>query len=207
MLNTRQKVSRNFWYATLSVDKLKDGPKPFRLLGEDVVLFLGEGDAAAALGDRCCHRTAKLSKGWTKDGRIVCGYHGWEYDRAGKLHNIPQFPPGHALPDARAQAFHARERYGYVWVCLGEPLIDIPDLPQERDPAFRRIHQFDELWKCSALRMMENSFDNSHLSFVHKGTFGDIDQPKSEKYELTGMLMRQRLNALPEAHGEREVPR
>ncbi len=52
--------------------------------------------------------------------------------------------------------------------------IDIPDLPQERDPAFRRIHQFDELWKCSALRMMENSFDNSHFSFVHKGTFGDI---------------------------------
>ena len=32
--------------------------------------------------------------------------------------------------------------------------------------------------------MMENSFDNSHFSFVHKGTFGDIDQPKPEKYEL-----------------------
>ena len=92
---------------------------------------------------------------------------------------------GAALPDARAKAFHAKERYGYVWVCLGEPLLDIPDLPQEGDPAFRRIHQFDEGWNCSALRMMENSFDNSHFSFVHKGTFGDFDQPKPEKYELT----------------------
>src|SRR5271165_5267524 len=84
-----------------------------------------------------------------------------------------------------ARAFHAKERYSYVWVCLGEPLHDIPDLRQEGDPAFRRIHQFDELWNCSALRMMENSFDNAHFSFVHKGKFGDIGQRKAEKYELT----------------------
>jgi phenylpropionate dioxygenase-like ring-hydroxylating dioxygenase large terminal subunit len=168
MLNTRQKVLRNFWYAALPVDKLKDGPKPFRLLGHDVLLFIGEGDALAALGGPCCHRTAKLLKGCIKNGHIVCGYYGWEYDSAGKLRNIPQFPSGHPLPDARAKAFRARERYGYVWVCLGEPLSDISDLPQERAPAFRRIHRFDEVWKCSALRMMENSFDNSHFSFVQR---------------------------------------
>jgi phenylpropionate dioxygenase-like ring-hydroxylating dioxygenase large terminal subunit len=31
---------------------------------------------------------------------------------------------------------------------------------------------------------MENSFDNAHFAFVHKGTFGDINQPKPEKYEI-----------------------
>jgi phenylpropionate dioxygenase-like ring-hydroxylating dioxygenase large terminal subunit len=31
---------------------------------------------------------------------------------------------------------------------------------------------------------MENSFDNAHFSFVHKGTFGDMTQPKPEKYEI-----------------------
>ncbi len=184
MLNTRQKVLRNFWYATLPIDALKEGPQPFRLLGEDIVLFLARDGEPAALEDRCRHRTAKLSKGWLTDGRIVCGYHGWEYDRSGRLTRIPQFPPEQAVPEACVQAFHARERYGYVWVCLGEPLIDIPDLPQEGDPTFRRIHQFDERWSCSALRMMENSFDNSHFSFVHKSTFGDIEQPKPERYEL-----------------------
>jgi phenylpropionate dioxygenase-like ring-hydroxylating dioxygenase large terminal subunit len=136
MLNTRQKVLRNFWYATLALDKLKDGPKPFRLLGQDIVLFLAEDGEPAALEDRCCHRTAKLSKGWVKDGHIVCGYHGWEYDRDGKLVNIPQFPFEQAIPNARATVFHAKERYGYVWVCLGEPLLDIPDVPQEGDRPF-----------------------------------------------------------------------
>jgi len=184
MLTTRQKVLRNFWYATLALDKLADGPKPFRLLGEDIVLFLDADGRPAALVDRCCHRTAKLSKGWIKGGNIVCGYHGWEYDRTGKLVNVPQFPFEQPVPVANAKTFHAEARYGYVWVCLGEPLLPIPELPQEHDPAFRRLHQFDDYWRCSALRMMENSFDNAHFAFVHKGTFGDINQPKPERYEV-----------------------
>jgi phenylpropionate dioxygenase-like ring-hydroxylating dioxygenase large terminal subunit len=112
MLATRQKVLRNFWYATLPTDALKEGPKPFRLLDQPVVLFLDEKGEPAALEDRCCHRTAKLSKGWIKDGHIVCGYHGWEYDRTGKLVNIPQFPFEQAVPSARAKSFLAKERYG-----------------------------------------------------------------------------------------------
>jgi phenylpropionate dioxygenase-like ring-hydroxylating dioxygenase large terminal subunit len=184
MLCTKQKVLRRFWYATLPVDKLDDGPKPFTLLGEKIVLFLDGQGNPAALADRCCHRTAKLSKGWSRDGYITCGYHGWTYDRAGKLVRIPQFAPEQPLPDARVKAFHCDTRYGYVWVALEEPLLPIPDLPQDRDPSYRRIHQFDDRWNTAALRMMENSFDNAHFSFVHKSTFGQLSQPKPEKYEL-----------------------
>src|SRR5258708_34097911 len=31
---------------------------------------------------------------------------------------------------------------------------------------------------------MENSFDNAHFAFVHKGTFGQLDQPVPEKYQI-----------------------
>jgi phenylpropionate dioxygenase-like ring-hydroxylating dioxygenase large terminal subunit len=184
MLSTKQKVLRRFWYATVPVEKLREGPQPFTLLGEKIVLFLDAEGKPAALADRCCHRTARLSRGWCKDGHIICGYHGWEYDRTGKLVNVPQFPFEQPLPDARAQAFHSDERYGYVWVALDEPLKPIPDLPEERDPGYRRIHQFDDRWNTAALRMMENSFDNAHFSFVHRGTFGQADQPKPEGYEI-----------------------
>jgi phenylpropionate dioxygenase-like ring-hydroxylating dioxygenase large terminal subunit len=184
MLSTKQKVLRRFWYATMPVEKLRDGPQPFTLLGEKIVLFLDAEGKPAALADRCCHRTARLSKGWCKDGHIICGYHGWEYDRTGKLVNVPQFPFEQPIPEARAQAFHSDERYGYVWVALDDPLKSIPDLPEERDPGYRRIHQFDDRWNTAALRMMENSFDNAHFSFVHRGTFGQADQPKPEGYEI-----------------------
>ena len=184
MLNTQQKVLHKFWYATLPLDDLKDGPKPFKLLGQNIVVFLDEFGKPAALEDRCCHRTAKLSKGWVKEGNIVCPYHGWTYNGAGKLVAIPQFPAEQPLPEGRATAFHAQSRYGYVWVALDEPLSPIPDVPEDTNPGYRRIHQFYDRWNTSSLRLMENSFDNAHFAFVHKGTFGDINQPKPEKYEI-----------------------
>jgi phenylpropionate dioxygenase-like ring-hydroxylating dioxygenase large terminal subunit len=169
----------------MPLEHLKEGPKPFTLLGEPIVLFLDAKGEPAALEDRCCHRTARLSKGWCNNGNIVCGYHGWEYDRDGKLVMVPQFPFEQPIPDAKARCFRAQERYGYVWVALDEPLSDIPDIPEEGAPGYRRIHQFYDRWNTAALRLMENSFDNAHFAFVHKGTFGDINQPKPEKYEIT----------------------
>lgn len=184
MLTTRQPVLRRFWYATEKLDALHDGPKPFTLMGEKLVLFLDAEGEPAALMDRCCHRTAKLSKGWCHEGLITCGYHGWTYDRTGRLVDIPQFSPDQVVPRLGVRAYHCKARYGYAWVCLGEPLGDIPDIPEEADPAYRRIMQFHEDWSTSAIRLMENSFDNAHFAFVHRATFGLADQPVPEKYEL-----------------------
>jgi phenylpropionate dioxygenase-like ring-hydroxylating dioxygenase large terminal subunit len=184
MLTTKQKVLRRFWYAVIPLADLEDGPKPFRLLDEDIVLFLGADGKPAALKDRCCHRTAKLSKGWCKDGQIVCGYHGWTYDHTGKLVHVPQFPVQQEVPNLSTPAYNCVARYGYAWVALDEPLAPIFDVPEDADPAFRCVPQFYEVWNTSALRLMENSFDNAHFAFVHKGTFGQLDQPLPEKYEI-----------------------
>lgn len=185
MLTTKQKTLRKFWYATVLLEDLKSGPKPFRLMGEDIVLFLDAEGQPAALADRCCHRTAKLSKGWCENGNIVCGYHGWTYDRSGQCIKIPQYPDGSAVSGSlKTPSYRCVPRYGYAWVALEEPLVDIFDIPEDSDPDYRRIAQFYEVWNCAPLRMLENSFDNAHFSFVHKATFGQLDQPKPEKYEI-----------------------
>jgi phenylpropionate dioxygenase-like ring-hydroxylating dioxygenase large terminal subunit len=91
MLVTRQKVLRRFWYAIMPMAQLDAGPQPFTLLGEPIVLWKGAGGKPHALRDRCCHRTAKLSKGFVdSDGNIACGYHGWTYDCTGQCVKIPQ---------------------------------------------------------------------------------------------------------------------
>jgi phenylpropionate dioxygenase-like ring-hydroxylating dioxygenase large terminal subunit len=184
MLNTKQRVLRRFWYAVIPLEALASGPKPFRLLGEDIVLFLDGSGKPAALQDRCCHRSAKLSKGWCKDGALVCGYHGWTYDRAGKVVSVPQLPIDQPVTSYATPAYHCEARYGYAWVALDEPITPIFDAEEDKDPTFRRIAQFYEVWKTSSLRLMENSFDNAHFSFVHKGTFGQLDQPMPEKYQI-----------------------
>ena len=184
MLVTRQPVLRRFWYAVMKMSALDNGPKPFTLLGENIVLWKKADGTPAAVRDRCCHRTARLSKGTVQDGNIVCGYHGWTYDGAGTCVRIPQIDTGSIQSGARVPAFHCQQKFGYAWVALDDPLVPILDTPEEGDPAYRRIHQFDETWKTGALRLMENSFDTAHFSFVHKGTFGQGDHPKPEKFAI-----------------------
>ena len=74
MLVTRQPIFRKFWHAVMPLTDLANGPRPFTLLGVEIVLFLDASGQPAALRDRCCHRTAKLSKGWcvVAQGR-ACG--------------------------------------------------------------------------------------------------------------------------------------
>src|SRR5438128_1374984 len=78
----------------------------------------------------------------------------------------------------KLDAYCCVERYGYAWVTLEDPLTDIPEIPEADDPTFRRIPQFYEEWRCAGLRLMENSFDAAHQPFVHRNSFGDINQPQ-----------------------------
>ncbi len=193
MLVTRQPVFRKFWHAIMPLSELTGGPKPFTLLGENIVLFLDADGNPAALRDRCCHRTAKLSKGWCVNdagdpcgqGNLRCGYHGWTYNRIGRVVVIPQYEPGREVPpDYKTAAYHCTARYGYAWVSLEEPVADIPDIPEFSDPAWRTIFQFHERWATSPMRALENSFDNSHFSFVHRATFGVAASPRPSRYEI-----------------------
>ncbi len=183
MLVTRQPLLRKFWYPVIPLVLLKDGPKAFTLLGRELVLWIDGDGRPVAMDDRCPHRHAKLSKGWLDGGRLLCGYHGWTFDGAGRCTRIPQKddddPSGIRVP-----RYHSASRYGYLWVALEDPLTPIPEIEEDSAPGYRRIYEFYEPWKCSGLRLMENSFDNAHFSFVHRATFGKLDQPAPSKMNL-----------------------
>lgn len=186
MLTSQQKVFRKFWHATVPLASLQgETPQAFKLLGQDIVLFLDAQGRPAALQDRCCHRTAKLSKGRCVGGQLQCGYHGWTYDGGGKVVRIPQYDEGRSIPaDYCTPAYRCEAKYGYAWVALEAPIAPIPDMPEFGAPGWRTIFQFYERWATSPLRALENSFDNSHFSFVHRATFGVAAQPKPSRYEL-----------------------
>lgn len=194
MLVCSQPVLRRVWYPVMPMAHLAEGPKPFRLLGTDLVLWASDGQPVAML-DRCCHRTARLSRGLYARGRLICGYHGWEYDARGKVVRVPQSRDGADRETGDAvPRFHADERYGYAWVALEDPLYPIPDFEEAGMPGFRLIDQFYEVWSCAGLRVMENSFDNAHFSFVHRNSFGDQEHPQPASIEIEpcedGFLMK-----------------
>lgn len=184
MLATATPLLKRFWYPVIPVSHLKDGPKPFRLLGKDLVLWLDGEGKPAAMDDRCCHRTAKLSKGFYSNGWLACGYHGWEFSSEGRVMRVPQRPVDRqGQTNMRVPSYRAETRYGYVWVALEEPLYPLPEF-EEEGLGFRRIDEFYEVWTCAGLRLMENSFDNAHFAFVHRASFGDQGHPEPAKLEI-----------------------
>jgi phenylpropionate dioxygenase-like ring-hydroxylating dioxygenase large terminal subunit len=185
MLVTKQVVFRRFWYPVIPVQSLLSGPKAFELLGEPIVLWLDANGAPAAVRDRCCHRTAKLSLGKVVDGNICCPYHGWQFNAAGACAQVPQSQEKAISPSYQVSAYLCQERYGYVWVCLDEPLMAIPNIPEVADPSFRLIHEFYEPWACAGLRVMENEMDLAHPAFVHLNTFGSPEHPVPNALEVT----------------------
>ncbi|MFT0788334.1 Rieske 2Fe-2S domain-containing protein [Synechococcus sp. OH20] len=187
MLVTQHPVFRRFWYPVMPLSLLEQGsPQPFELLGEKIVLWLDQAGQPQAAADRCCHRSAQLSKGIVCDGHIRCPYHGWEFDGTGACVKVPQLPARARIPEGyRIPAYLCQARYGYAWVCLDpQPLRDIPVIPEAEDPSYRLIHEFYERWECASLRICENEFDAAHFSFVHQNTFGSLDNLVPSHFEI-----------------------
>jgi phenylpropionate dioxygenase-like ring-hydroxylating dioxygenase large terminal subunit len=175
---------RGYWYAVARSTDLLDAPLGVKLLDEPLVVWRGNGEVGAAR-DRCPHRESPLSPGQVIDGCLQCPYHGWEYDPSGACTLVPSSGPGAAIPPkARLDSVLATERYGLVWLCLGEPVAGIPEIADDDDRAFRRINFDVELWQTAATRMVDNFLDIAHFPYVHAGSFGGAADPIVPKVEL-----------------------
>lgn len=165
-------VLRDDWHVVCRSDDLTDRPIGTDLMGENVVVWRAGGTARAAR-DLCIHRGTRLSIGRLEDDRLVCAYHGWQYDDTGRCVHIPAQPDRRPPEKARIQMYQARERYGWVWVCLGEPAQDIPAIPEWGDPSFRHVMCGPYDVAAEAPRLVENFLDVTHFPYVHEGYLGD----------------------------------
>jgi len=184
------KKLRDYWYAVASDVEVTNGVVGRRLLGESMVLYKDTSGEVVAAPDRCPHREAPLTSGKLNDGVLACCYHGWSFGAEGKCVSIPSADPDFPIPkSAHLPCYRARIQYGLVWVCLGEPVADIPEIAQDNDKTFRRIHNPIATWKVSATRMTDNFLDIAHFPWVHTGTFGNAQRtlvPKIDLKDLPG---------------------
>lgn len=185
MLVTQEPIFQRFWYPVMPISHLKEQPQGFELLGQKIVLWLDQEGKAVVASDRCCHRSAQLSKGQVIEGNIVCPYHGWRFNTEGVCVKVPQLSDSSQIPKTyQIDTYPSQERYGYIWVCLGEPLNQIPEIAEASDRNFRLIPEFYETWNCAGLRVMENEFDLAHPTFVHTTTFGSEDHPIPDSIDI-----------------------
>ena len=170
---------RAYWHPVVRSADLKSKPLAVSLLNERLALFrLPQG--VVCLQDLCIHRGTPLSLGWIDGDRIICAYHGWNYNACGVCTRIPAISPDRPIPTkARVPAYRCAERYGLVWACLEEPRAPIPDCPEFDDPEYTNYLVGPFTWDCAAARAIENFVDQAHFPWVHEGILGDRSRPET----------------------------
>lgn len=177
----------NNWYVVATAQECQPGiVKRVRLLQEDLVLWRSENPQSSiqAWRDWCPHRGTRLSLGKISKERLVCLYHGWQYDQAGKCVNIPSLATQTPTAKICVKTYRCQERWGYIWVCLGNPTQDVPFFPEWDNPEYRKISTGPYHFHSSGFRVMESGFDLSHFYFLHGGDLGDPEQAVIDDYDL-----------------------
>ena len=167
---------RNQWYVAAECSELGQAPIGRIFLTEPVVLYRAADGKAVALEDRCCHRRAPLSKGKVEGANLRCGYHGFLYDQTGRVIWVPG--QDKVPPDAKVRAYPAVERYGYVWIWMGDPAradsSTVPDFHWITAPGWTSGGALLPV-RCNYLMLVDNLMDLSHVPFLHAQTIGSAN--------------------------------
>lgn len=168
---------RNAWYVAAWGHELGQAPLARTILEEPVVLYRTGAGQVAALEDSCPHRRLPLSQGCVSAQGLRCGYHGMLFDAAGRCLEIPgqQVIP----PAAHIRAYPVAERWGLVWIWMGDParadpatIIDVPHY----DEAGWAVNQGPAMdIACHYQWMTDNLLDPSHVSYVHATSLGNAE--------------------------------
>ena len=166
---------RNTWYVAARCEDITQTLTPRTLLGEAVVIYRASSGTVYALEDACPHRKLPLSKGQLDNDRIVCGYHGLTFDGTGTCVAAPTQPD--AIPNrARVRRYPIEERYGFVWIWMGDAEAADPglilDIPNYDDPTWGKTDRGALDIRCHYLWVTDNLLDPSHVAWVHVTSFG-----------------------------------
>lgn len=169
----------NYWYAVEFSDRLRPGKAVgVQFLGQPGIAIFrsADGKKLYALEDRCVHRQIKLSLGQVEGCRLVCAYHGWQYDGAsGEVVDFSHELFGRPVPPRlRVRTFAVAERYGLIWLFPGENQSlakerEIPRIPElEADnPSRWACAPIDFTWKAHHSMIMDNVSDFTH-AYLHR---------------------------------------
>jgi vanillate O-demethylase monooxygenase subunit len=162
------------WYVAGFSSELTDQPIARMFLNQPVVLFRTGDGRAAALEDRCCHRSLPLSCGTVEAGGMRCGYHGLLYAPNGNCIEIP----GQArIPaKARVRSYTVVEQNQIIWIWMPREASGVPNgappvYPHHDDPQYKfgsGNYHYDAPYQL----IHDNLLDLSHLGYVHLKTIG-----------------------------------
>lgn len=199
-MNSNNISFSHFWYIVCESKELKDDQLIQRkILDEWIVLFRDENGTPCAFQDRCIHRNSLLSKGWVKDGKLQCSYHGWTFRGDGKVSAIPSEGASAKMGSRCAKVYQVQEQQDLIYVRLEENVSFTTKpftMPHYKEKGFETVRLFN-VFKNSVLNCVENYIDVPHTVFVHDKIFRE-----ALKEEITTKIIRSNGSVSIEYFGE-----
>lgn len=159
---------RNCWYAAAYANEV--GTKPFarQILDEHLAFFRTSDGVVHALEDRCPHRFAPLSMGVVVEDQLQCPYHGLRFGTDGACAFNPHYA---AIPAAaKVKAYSLMERYGLIWIWMGDAPADETSLPADfafmDAPDYRAVSGYLRVEGNYQL-IVDNLLDLTHAPYLH----------------------------------------
>lgn len=178
-------IHPDFWYPVARSRNLKTAkPLAVSFAGQPIVLVRPESGEVFALEDRCAHRQVPLHLGVVRNGRLMCSYHCWAYDKSGTCVNVPYMSEMEHMPSG-VRSYPVREAYGLVFIFPGEPAaatrVPFPDVPTFARSDYKTRY-LDRRINCHYTFMHENLMDMNH-QFLHRQLMGSI---RAKSLDLRG---------------------
>ena len=159
------------WYFVASRKELKKaGIVRKTWMGTEIVAWCDDTGQVCVAEAYCPHLGADLGPdtgGRIRDGRLVCGFHGFEYGTDGQCVATPFAPAPRA---ARLRVFEPREIAGLIFAWWGidgrQPRWHLPtDEPDQT--GWSDLHIWTSRFAGHPQETSENSVDLAHLRYVH----------------------------------------
>lgn len=155
------------------------------IAGEPVVVVHGRDGVIRALSNVCRHRGTVMAAGRGNRQRIICPYHHWAYDDAGRLLGTPHMAkrPDFDPRACRLPEFACTTWQSFVFVCLApDPPALAPRLavleemirPYHLEQAVLR-YAAEEVWPTNWKCLLENFMEGYHLSALHHQTLHKVN--------------------------------
>ena len=161
---------RNTWYVAALGGEVGREMLARTILGQAVMMYRKQNGEAVAILDRCPHRFAPLSRGTLVGDHVQCAYHGLQFDCSGKCVVNPH-GDGKIPQAARVKAFPFVERYGLLWIWIGDDdKVDASLIPAYYShfdsPEWKTVsgHSYQD---ANYLLIADNLLDLSHDQFLH----------------------------------------
>jgi phenylpropionate dioxygenase-like ring-hydroxylating dioxygenase large terminal subunit len=179
-----EKIFKHEWCCVGRTDEVPNPGDYFTTTVGVVPIIIIRRDAGeiGAMLNVCAHRLSQVASGKGHAARFACPYHGWVYDRSGKLIHATHMsdtvdPPTCSLHSVRVECWK-----GFIYVNVDPDAAPLAPSLEPLDSLIapyhlermQTLHKGQEVWQANWKICTENFLESYHIGMVHAKTLAPL---------------------------------